>query len=68
MKEIVMAQHHAINITKHLLTASALTLALALSPAAYAHDESKNMPMTQSSPHAAKAPYDIQYLDTMVEH
>lgn len=53
---------------KHLFTASALALTLALSPAAYAHDEKAGMSMTQSSPNAAKAPYDIQYLDTMVEH
>lgn len=52
---------------KKLLT-SALALTLAFSPATYANDESKGMSMMQSSPHAAKAPYDIQYLDTMAEH
>ncbi len=53
---------------KMLLTASALAFTLALSPIAFAHDRSKSDSMMQSSPHAAKAPYDIQYLDTMAEH
>lgn len=54
---------------KNLLTTSALVLTLALSPVAYARDEGDSQKMMmQSSPNAAKAPYDIQYLDTMVEH
>lgn len=48
---------------KHILTASALVLALTFSPGAYAaHDGDTKM--TQS----AKAPYDVQFLDTMAEH
>lgn len=53
---------------KPFLTSTAVALTLALSPlvstGALAHEESK----MQSSPSAAKAPYDIQFLDTMAEH
>lgn len=52
---------------KHL-TATALILFSAAIPAAYAHEAGKAAPATQSSPDAAKAPYDIQFLDTMAEH
>lgn len=54
---------------KKLLTASALIVSIALSPAAYAHEEGKTShKMMQSSPNAMKAPYDVQFLDTMAEH
>lgn len=54
---------------KNLLTTSALVLTLALSPVAYAHEEGNSQKMMmQSSPDAAKAPFDIQYLDGMSQH
>ncbi len=54
---------------KHLITASALAFTLALSSVAYAHEENGSQKMMmQSSPSAAKAPYDIQFLDTMAQH
>lgn len=54
---------------KHLITAFALAFTLALSPVAYARDEGDSQKMMmQSSPDAAKAPFDIQYLDTMSQH
>ncbi len=54
--------------TKFIST-SALVLGLTLSPmAAFPVLAQTSMEMTQSSPNAAKAPYDIQFLDTMVEH
>lgn len=49
------------------LTAAAFILLSAAIPAAYAH-EAGAAPPAQSSPDAAKAPYDIQFLDTMAEH
>ena len=52
---------------KTLLTCSALALSFALSPLAYAHEEG-SAKMVQTSPNAAKAPYDIQFLDTMAQH
>lgn len=56
-------------IMKHAIAVSLLTLSLSASllamPAWAMHDN--NMAM-QSSPKAAKAPYDIQFLDTMAEH
>lgn len=52
---------------KKLFTYSALALSLALSPLVYAHEEG-NAKMLKSSPNAAKAPYDIQFLDTMAQH
>lgn len=52
---------------KQLLTCSALALSLALSPVAYAQEGAAHK-MMQSSPDAAKAPYDIQYLDSMSQH
>jgi uncharacterized protein (DUF305 family) len=55
---------------KNLLNTSALVIALTLSPiavfSALAHEN--GMEMMESSPNAAKAPYDIQFLDTMAEH
>ena len=55
---------------KHLLRTSAFIITLTLSPIAvipaFAHETGKEM--MQSSPNAAKAPYDIQFLDTMAEH
>jgi uncharacterized protein (DUF305 family) len=55
---------------KNLLSATSIVLTLAISPLAFtaasAHDEATKM--MQSSPDAAKAPYDIQFLDTMAEH
>jgi uncharacterized protein (DUF305 family) len=55
---------------KKLLGSSAIVLTLAISPlastAVLAHDEETKM--MQSSPDAANAPYDIQFLDTMAEH
>lgn len=54
---------------KNLLTTSALVLTLALSPAAFAREEGNSQKMMmQSSPDAAKAPFDIQYLDGMSQH
>jgi uncharacterized protein (DUF305 family) len=49
---------------KQLLTVSALALTLALSPSAYAANDMSASKTTQ----AAKAPYDVQFLDTMSEH
>ena len=53
---------------KKLLGFSALVLTLTLPPTAQAHEDGGGDLMMQSSPNAAKAPYDIQYLDTMAEH
>ena len=53
---------------KKLLKHSALILTLVLTPIAYAHEEGKASKMMGSSPYAAKAPYDIQFLDTMAQH
>ncbi len=50
---------------KQLLTVSALALTLALSPAAYAANDANSASKTTQ---AAKAPYDVQFLDTMSEH
>lgn len=55
-------------IMKSLLVAASLVFASALAPAAYAHEAGKHSSTVQSSPDAAKAPYDIQFLDTMAEH
>jgi len=49
---------------KQLLTVSALALTLALSPSAYAANDMSASKTTQ----ATKAPYDVQFLDTMSEH
>jgi uncharacterized protein (DUF305 family) len=55
---------------KKLLTMTAIALTFTASPflstGAFAHEE--NMEMTQSSPNAAKAPFDVQFLDTMAQH
>lgn len=55
---------------KNLISTSALVIALTLSPIAtfpaLAHET--GMEMMESSPNAAKAPYDIQFLDTMAQH
>ena len=53
---------------KQHLAAAALILFSAAMPAAYAHEESKASSAAHRSPDAAKAPYDIQFLDTMAEH
>ncbi len=53
---------------KTFFTASALIVSMALSPAAYAKDGNHSHKMIQSSPNAMKAPYDVQFLDTMAEH
>lgn len=50
---------------KNLLTVSALALSLALTPAAYAANDSSSASKTSQ---AMKAPYDVQFLDTMSEH
>lgn len=50
---------------KQLLTVSALALTLALSPTAYAAND---MSSASKTTQAAKAPYDVQFLDTMSEH
>lgn len=51
------------------ISASALVIALTLSPiAAFPVLAQTGMEMMKSSPNAAKAPYDIQFLDTMAEH
>jgi uncharacterized protein (DUF305 family) len=55
---------------KNLISTSALVIALTLSPIAtfpaLAHEN--GMESMESSPNAAKAPYDIQFLDTMAQH
>ncbi len=52
------------------LSTTALVIGLALSPitdiTALAHEGSKKM--MQSSPNVDKAPYDVQFLDTMIQH
>lgn len=53
---------------KSLLVAASLAFTSALAPVAYAHETGKHASTVQSSPDAAKAPYDIQFLDTMAEH
>lgn len=50
---------------KKLLTVSALALTLAFSPAAYAAND---IGSTSKTSQAMKAPYDVQFLDTMSEH
>ena len=51
------------------ISASALVIAIMMSPiAASPVFAQMGMEMKQSSPNAAKAPYDIQFLDTMAEH
>lgn len=41
---------------------------LALAPAAHAHDEADGTATMRSSPEAARASYDVQFLDTMAQH
>lgn len=53
---------------KSILTVSALAASILIAAPAFSHEECKGMRMTQSSPHAAEASFDIQYLDTMAEH
>lgn len=53
---------------KTIMTTTVIVLAFALCPMAYAHDQENNMASMQSSPRVAKAPFDIQFLDTMSEH
>lgn len=53
---------------KNILTISALALSILIAAPAYSHEEGNSMGMMKSSPHAAEAPFDIQYLDTMAEH
>lgn len=54
---------------KKLLTTSILAVSLAASPIAFAYEGGKpDSMMMQSSKNAEKAPYDIQFLDTMAEH
>ncbi|MBY0406335.1 MAG: DUF305 domain-containing protein [Rickettsiales bacterium] len=57
-------------IMKNLINTTALVAILAFSPimvsVAFAHESNKGM--MQSSPNATKAPYDIQFVDTMAEH
>ncbi len=52
---------------RHLLAASMVAL-LSLAPAACARDQAGSPPMSPGSPEAARAPYDIQFLDTMAQH
>ncbi|MGD9650061.1 MAG: DUF305 domain-containing protein [Dongiaceae bacterium] len=53
---------------KNILTVSVLALSILIAAPAYSHEEGNGMGMMTSSPHAAEAPFDIQYLDTMAEH
>jgi len=53
---------------KNILTVSALALSIFICAPAYSHEEGNGMEMMKSSPNAAEAPFDIQYLDTMAEH
>lgn len=53
---------------KNILTVSALALSILIAAPAYSHEEGNGMEMMKSSPNAAAAPFDIQYLDTMAEH
>lgn len=50
------------------MTTTAIVFALSLSPAAYAHEEGKNMLQMEISPNVAQAPFDVQFLDTMSQH
>lgn len=50
-----------------ILIVSSLALSLASSQLALAHNDKVDAPM-QTAPGAAKAPYDVQFLDTMVAH
>lgn len=53
---------------KSVFVAASLAFTSVLAPVAYAHEAGKHASTVQSSPDAAKAPYDIQFLDTMAEH
>lgn len=53
---------------KNILILSTLAISILIAAPAYSHEEGNGMKMMKSSPHAAEVPFDIQYLDTMVEH
>lgn len=53
---------------KHFVKVPMLVLTLTLSPVAFAHETSDPHKAMQSSPDALKAPFDVQFLDTMAEH
>lgn len=53
---------------RKLLIVSSLALSLASSQLALAHDDDKVDAPMQTAPGAAKAPYDVQFLDTMAAH
>ncbi len=53
---------------RNLLVVSSLAFSLAFSQLALAHDDAKVDAAMQNSPGAAKAPYDVQFLDTMAAH
>lgn len=53
---------------KNILIIPIFALSIFIAAPAYSHEEGNGMGMVKSSPHAAEAPFDIQYLDTMAEH